>query len=624
MVHFCSKSTHLNIIVCTLPSLSLSCVAVLACFFDDLVRLRQIRRHVHHLGSEFVLVYHDTAPAAVPLIAKSGLRMTAPTAALHGALGGGGVHFSTLGPCSYGLGGVEHASTGELHAYEDALVKGCFGVGRMREYKGTSKLAAVLVYALPACVLSLGRSGSDSDVLVSPALLADLSLQDGSPAKNYFLPAAAVVGAFLVDPRRPMRFSAASGPAARDEAAADLRSQARLHQAFLVLEANEDGAYDAASAVGSVSAHAALLQLASSGGGDGDGSDFEDESKEKAAKSGSSGGGADSKEEKAADALLFASKLRARQATATKAKKTAAAAEADHKTASINPATKMTKTASFAAELSRSGDGSVPAVAGKGELKEERAPPKKPYTPKKGPAAAAPAAAAASEHGVGVRESLDLLADSAAGLKVRGPSLSPPTSSSRSGSTARITGKAPATAEALMAGTLREPLARGTSLDGDAGAGADDAAGAGAAAAVADGVAGNGAAATGADGAAGAGAAAAGAASPEGGGNVSRARGVGSPSVARGSFFASFRSSGASQARPPTLAKGTVLRNVPVTKGGSDTAPYVVTKIDKSSGVVTLKPSEGAPADAKMRFVTVKEVAALFEAEQSALRQVMP
>jgi hypothetical protein len=69
--------------------------------------------------------------------------------------------------------------------------------------------------------------------------------------------------------------------------------------------------------------------------------------------------------------------------------------------------------------------------------------------------------------------------------------------------------------------------------------------------------------------------------------------------------------------------QGTVLRNVPAAKGGSDTAPYVVAKIDKSSGVVTLKPSEGAPDDAKTRFVTVKEVAALFEAEQGALRQVM-
>jgi hypothetical protein len=39
--------------------------------------------------------------------------------------------------------------------------------------------------------------------------------------------------------------------------------------------------------------------------------------------------------------------------------------------------------------------------------------------------------------------------------------------------------------------------------------------------------------------------------------------------------------------------------------------------------VVTLKPSEGVPADAKTRFVAVKDVAALFEAEQSALRQVM-
>ena len=272
---------------------------------------------MHHLGPEYVIVYHYTTPQAVPLIAKSGLRMSAPKM-VRGRASGGGIYFSSLGPCSHGLGGPEHSATGELHAYQEALVKDCFGVHRMHEFKGTSKLAAVLVYALPASILSVGRSSNE--LLVSHELLKDLSMTDGSPAKNYFLPASAVVGAFLIDPRRPMRFSAASGPAAQGEVAADRRSQAKLQAAFLALEKNDDGAYDAANAVGSVSAQATLLQLAAEGEDDDDDDDgFEDVGEKKDSGNIKAGSKAGNKAGQASDALLAASKKDARQAAASKA-----------------------------------------------------------------------------------------------------------------------------------------------------------------------------------------------------------------------------------------------------------------------------------------------------------------
>ena len=77
-----------------------------------------------------------------------------------------------------------------------------------------------------------------------------------------------------------------------------------------------------------------------------------------------------------------------------------------------------------------------------------------------------------------------------------------------------------------------------------------------------------------------------------------------------------------SAARPTQVSKGMVLQNVPMAKDKPETAPYVVAKIDKASGVVTLKPyNEGGPA--KARFVTMKEVTALLEADNAKKEVVL-
>lgn len=576
---------------------------------------------MHHLGPEYVIVYHYTTPQAVPLIAKSGLRMSAPKI-FRGRASGGGVYFSSLGPCSYGLGGPEHSATGELHAYQEALVKDCFGVHRMHEFKGTSKLAAVLVYALPASVLSVGRSSNE--LLVSHELLKDLSMTDGSPAKNYFLPASAVVGAFLIDPKRPMRFSAASGPAAQGEVAADRRSQARLQDAFLALEKNDDGAYDAANAVGSVSAQATLLQLAAEGEGEDDGDGFEDEAEKK-----------DSGGKKASDAILNASKKDARQAAANKA---------------------------FAAKLAPpSSSAGANAYAGSSPVrKPEATPPRgaafsgKNRSPVKEPAPTTPTRGTnpkagsilLSMAGAGKKDPIVPLSASAAcsgtegsarvlldggpgpveppSATLRAPSLSPTSSKSlskaksaaaagdgRKGRLSKERSWRESSVEGRKGRLSKERSSRESSVEGDKAAAA-----AALASGATSGVPSTKAASTRApSNSSSAAPSAASSSSPDqDGGNSSKGRGLFGSSRSK-------RGASQSQARPAQVTKGMVLQNVPIAKDKLETAPYVVAKIDKSSGVVTMKPyNEGGLA--KTRFVTMKEVAALLEAE-NALKAVM-
>ena len=183
----------------------------------------QIRRRVFRIGPDFVCLYHYTQPSAVPLIAHGGLRVsTAPS------LGGtdGGVYFSTLGPCSYGLGSAEHGRAQSLHHYQETLIKDCFGIEQLADYRGTNKLSAVLVYAIPAACLSVAPGGRDNSMVVSKASFVDLSLPD--PRKNFFLSPAFVVGAFYVDVHHPMKFGPTAAVVAKDEVAADRRSHLKV------------------------------------------------------------------------------------------------------------------------------------------------------------------------------------------------------------------------------------------------------------------------------------------------------------------------------------------------------------------------------------------------------------
>jgi hypothetical protein len=89
--------------------------------------------HIRKVCEQHNLIplYHYTDPKFAPLILRSGLRMSTQ------GQGDGGVYVSTLGPASYGLGSAD---------YEVNIIKDCFGVERINEYKGKGKLDVVLIY----------------------------------------------------------------------------------------------------------------------------------------------------------------------------------------------------------------------------------------------------------------------------------------------------------------------------------------------------------------------------------------------------------------------------------------------------------------------------------------------
>jgi hypothetical protein len=85
------------------------------------------------------LVYHYTQPKLLPLILKTGFRMSTQ------GQGDGGVYFSTLGPAAYHLGS---------DSYEENIIVDCFGAERLEEYKGKGMLDMCLVYGAEAAVLT--------------------------------------------------------------------------------------------------------------------------------------------------------------------------------------------------------------------------------------------------------------------------------------------------------------------------------------------------------------------------------------------------------------------------------------------------------------------------------------
>jgi len=192
-----------------------------------------------------VPLYHYTMPSIVPSILRGGLRMSTQ------GQGDGGVYFSTLGPCSYGMGSAFHKENNSLDRYEDALIKDCFGVERLAEYKGTDKLEALLVYAIPVGCLQPAPGGRDNAMVVSKVTFQDLSLPDADG--NFFLDPSHIIGAFHISPFVPPKCSDKTPELAETEHINDLKVQISLKTRGNVLSANVDDCLRASFAVGDMS-----------------------------------------------------------------------------------------------------------------------------------------------------------------------------------------------------------------------------------------------------------------------------------------------------------------------------------------------------------------------------------
>ena len=142
--------------------------------------MKQIRQKA--FKQKLVPLYHYTSLNVAPLILKSGFRMSTQ------GQGDGGVYFSTLGPASYGLGTLD---------YEVNIIKDCFGVERVDEYKGKGKLEVVIIYGCEANVLHQAPGGRDNAKMIAKSTFREFSLEqkDG----NYFLRADRILGAFVVN-----------------------------------------------------------------------------------------------------------------------------------------------------------------------------------------------------------------------------------------------------------------------------------------------------------------------------------------------------------------------------------------------------------------------------------------
>jgi hypothetical protein len=114
-----------------------------------------------------VPVFHYTLPSLGPLILSSGFRMSTQ------GQGDGGVYFSTLSPASYELGS---------EAYEENIIKDCFGKARLDEYRGKHKLDLLLVYGIEPSILQQAPGGRNNAKMVSKKTFEDLTLPhaDGS------------------------------------------------------------------------------------------------------------------------------------------------------------------------------------------------------------------------------------------------------------------------------------------------------------------------------------------------------------------------------------------------------------------------------------------------------------
>jgi hypothetical protein len=145
-------------------------------------RMRWIRKEASNISSGLVPLYHYTSPAVARMIMKGGLRMSGQ------GQGDGGVYVSTQGPASYGLGSDE---------YEVNIIKDCFGVERLEEYKGKGNLDIIIIYGCTAAVLEQTPGGRDNAKMVSKSTFENFSLKDVN--ENYFLRPDRILGVFQVN-----------------------------------------------------------------------------------------------------------------------------------------------------------------------------------------------------------------------------------------------------------------------------------------------------------------------------------------------------------------------------------------------------------------------------------------
>jgi hypothetical protein len=151
-----------------LLSTNTSEIVTVKSMLDYINSMNVARRKAAQLN--LVPLYHFTNPNVVSLIMKDGVRMSTQ------GQGDGGVYFSTQGPASYNIGSSK---------YEENIIKDCFGVFRMAEYRGQGKLNALIVYGISPLILQHAPGGRDHAKFVPRLFLESISLPgyDG----NFFL-----------------------------------------------------------------------------------------------------------------------------------------------------------------------------------------------------------------------------------------------------------------------------------------------------------------------------------------------------------------------------------------------------------------------------------------------------
>jgi len=142
--------------------------------------MKLVRRRCEDLGVQ--PLFHYTQPSVVPLILQGGLRMSTQ------GQGDGGLYLSTKSPVSYGLG---------KRSYEEAIIRDCFGIERLDEYKGQGKLDAVLVCGCEPSIFLPAPGGRGNAKMVPRQTFQNFSLPhaDGT----YFLRPDVVLAVFIVE-----------------------------------------------------------------------------------------------------------------------------------------------------------------------------------------------------------------------------------------------------------------------------------------------------------------------------------------------------------------------------------------------------------------------------------------
>jgi hypothetical protein len=128
-------------------------------------------------------LYHYTNESVAPFIFEKGLRMRDNKS-------DGGIHFSTMGPLSYGIGSAD---------YEEKVLLDCFGEGKLKALRGTHNIDIVFVYGINPNCIEQSPGGPDTSKMVSRHLFELF----GTPVHHYYhLRPDHIKGCFLIDGTR--------------------------------------------------------------------------------------------------------------------------------------------------------------------------------------------------------------------------------------------------------------------------------------------------------------------------------------------------------------------------------------------------------------------------------------